>query len=916
METGHLDKSEGVFSKFKSPQEELQYLRERVKAKEEELDIRKNSFESSRIARREVIKYEETPAKDILHETTIIPDYDATRIALALEPEEHDSQVDELLKIISERGIKNALTVVEKMGNAHLEDDLHRALIRYIEEGFPVKGKYVSKETWKALHMTLFEIQPEKKAGENNEKTLEAILSSMEQLYAGLLSIVDRNSSFTMEMAVSEGTEEVILYVAVPTAKKDLLEKHISGIFSNARIEEVRGDYNIFNDGGDHSGGVAYFTEHPVLPLKTYAEFEYDPMNVLLSAFSKLKKHGEGAALQIVVGDAGDRYNNHYKKILDRVRKGDSLKIAKSTPETALGDFAHDIKSSFFTSSSADKDKEVLVDTESEEILSQKISSTIVPVTIRVVASASDKKRAEDILEYITSTFRQFNNAKGNRISFNTMAGRKLKSLLHSFVFRLPDSKYTLPLNLAELTTVFHLTAEGVASSRELKQSISKSVASPIRISGSGILLGVNKHGSSENEIRFSSEDRLRHFYSIGQTGTGKSVLMKNMIMQDIQNGEGVCYIDPHGSDVEDILSIIPDERKGDVIYFDPARVDLVLGLNMLEYDVTRPELKTLVVDEIYEIFRKLYEDTPEAFGPMFEQYYRNATMLVLEDPASGNTLVEISRVLSDSAFRKLKLSRCGNPLVVQFWEKIASEAGGEASLENIVPYITSKFDVFLANDIMRPIIAQETSAINFREAMDTKKIILINLSKGRLGDRNANLIGLIVVGKFLQAALSRSGTKEDLPPFYLYIDEFQNFTTPSIATIFSEARKYRLSLNVAHQFIGQLPKNIKESVFGNVGTKCAFRVGTEDAEVLEKTFGPVFTASDLENIQNYHAFISLLVDGTPAPPFDIHTKPFEKGDSTRAKEIIELSYRTYGRPREEVEGEIRRKFQGVYDRV
>jgi hypothetical protein len=914
METPGTKQVEDVVPKLRTPQEELAYLRERVRSKERELELRDDRFESDRIAKREIVNYGSVPSKEILHETIIVAEHDAARLALELEPEEHDKQIDELLKIISERGIKNALTIAGKIGNEHIEDDLHRALVRYIAEGLPLKESSASKEVWKALHMALFEIHPEATGEGDEDKTLEQLLSSMEQLYSGLFSIIDSNTSLVMELAVAEGTEEAVLYIAVPNNKKSLLERHVFSVFPNARLEELRGDYNIFNHGGEHTGAVANFTEHISLPIKSYKEFEHDPMNVLLSAFSKLKKHSEGAAIQIVIGDAGERYNKHFQKILGQVKKGESLKKAQKIPETAFGDVASDIgKSIFNLNSSKNEDKEKDdPDNDALEILTEKNSSRIVPVSIRAIASAGSRTRAEDILEYITSTFHQFDNTKGNRIKFATQKGKNLLKLFHSFTFRLPDSSNILPLNLAELTTIFHFTAEGVSTSRELKQSRAKSAPAPVTMASEGIILGVNKYGSSETEVRFSPEDRLRHFYAIGQTGTGKSVLMKNMIIQDIHNGDGVAYIDPHGSDIEDILAAIPKEREGDVIYFDPARSDIVLGLNMLEYDRNRPELKTLVVDEIYEIFRKLYQDTPEAFGPMFEQYYRNATMLVLEDPDSGNTFVEISKVFSDPEFRKLKLSRCNNPLVVQFWEKIATQADGEASLSNIAPYIISKFDVFLANDIMRPILSQERSAFDFRDVMDNKKILLVNLSKGRLGDRNANLLGLIVVGKFLQAALSRSGSREELPPFYLYIDEFQNFTTPSIATIFSEARKYKLSLNVAHQFIAQLSDGIRDAVFGNVGTRCAFRVGTEDAEFLAKTFSPTFTAQDLENIQNYHAHLSMLVNGTPATPFDIQSISPQKFDGARAQKIIELSYSTHGRRREDVEAEISRKFQNI----
>jgi len=465
-------------------------------------------------------------------------------------------------------------------------------------------------------------------------------------------------------------------------------------------------------------------------------------------------------------------------------------------------------------------------------------------------------------------------------------------------------------LNVAELTGIYHLTAERVSSSRELKRAGAKQVATPIDMPSEGVALGINRYGGVETEIRFAPEDRLRHFYCIGQTGTGKTTLIKTMAIQDMQNGDGVCFIDPHGSDILDILANVPPERHGDVIYFDPAYTERPMGLNMLEYDPRYPEQKTFVVNELLAIFEKLYEKSPEGLGPMFQQYFRNAAMLVVEDPETGNTMAEITRVLSDSAFRKLKLSRCGNPLVVQFWQNIAEQAGGESSLENIVPYITSKTDTFLANDIIRPIVAQDKSAFDFRHVMDERKILLVNLSKGRLGDVNASLLGLVVVGKFLKAALSRADRAgEELPVFHLYIDEFQNFTTSSIATILSEARKYGLTLNIAHQFLGQLRDDIRAAVFGNVGTKCVFRVGTEDAEVLAKTFEPAFTARDIAGIENYNAYISLLVNGKPVEPFNMQTIAPERGDTSKIDALKEASYHRYGRPREEVEGEIRERF-------
>ena len=406
-----------------------------------------------------------------------------------------------------------------------------------------------------------------------------------------------------------------------------------------------------------------------------------------------------------------------------------------------------------------------------------------------------------------------------------------------------------------------------------------------------------------------TQDDRLRHFYTIGQTGTGKTTFLKHMIAQDIQNGEGVCFIDPHGVDIQDVLALIPKERYEDLIYFDPSNTAHPMGLNMLEYDVRFPEQKTFVVNEMLSIFDKLF-DMKTAGGPMFEQYFRNAVLLTIEDPTGGSTLLDVSRVLASKEFRELKLSRCQNPVVTQFWKEVAEKAGGEASLQNIVPYITSKFDNFLANEIMRPIIAQERSAFNFREIMDKKKILLVNLAKGRLGDLNANLIGLILVGKILMAALSRVDSfGKELPPFFLYIDEFQNVTTPSISSILSEARKYRLALIIAHQFIKQLDEKIRDSVFGNVGSLAMFRVGAEDAEFLAKQLEPVFTEQDLLNLDNRNAYLKLLVNGRPVKPFSLETLPPPEGQRENIEKLKELSFLKFGRSKEEVETEIAAKY-------
>ena len=411
--------------------------------------------------------------------------------------------------------------------------------------------------------------------------------------------------------------------------------------------------------------------------------------------------------------------------------------------------------------------------------------------------------------------------------------------------------------------------------------------------------------------------DRRRHTYIIGKSGSGKTELMKSMVKQDIQEGRGVCVIDPHGDFAEDALSFVPRERAEDVIYFSPADTERPLGLNMLEYDPKYPEQKTFVINEMLKIFDKLY-DLKSTGGPMFEQYMRNAMILIMDDPDTGSTLMEIPKVLADEEFRNLKLSKCKTQVVKDFWQKEAQKAGGEASLQNMVPYITSKLTPFISNDVMRPIIGQQKSAFNVRQAMDEGKILLLNLSKGKLGDINAYLIGMVLVGKILMAALSRTDMDpKDRKDFFLYIDEFQNFLTDSISAILSEARKYGLDLVVAHQFIGQLTQKgdtlIRDAIFGNVGSMMAFRVGPDDAEFLEKEFAPVFSSYDLINVEAFTCNAKILIDNTATRPFNMQPyRAMPDGDKELPEMIRELSRFKYGRKRELVEAEIQERSASI----
>ncbi len=899
--------------KFGSAEEELVYLREHVARRERELAAQGRESKPEQIARETLREYKTVPKESVLSASNLVKEEEAAGLVLRLKPEVHDDKMAEMLHVIETKGIKNAMSLVESMNNPHLDDDLHRFLVQYLVAKKTDGGLREKSPLAKSLHMRLFEVSlPEKE--KDDARGYKEMVSVMEQFFSGMQSVSDGRDNmgknyFTLEIALSNQSSQVVFYVGVPASKADLFEKQILASFPDAKLNETSDDYNIFSESGVSAGAYANFETHQVYPIKTYDTLDHDPMNTILNVFSKLEGHGEGAAIQFVICPAGNNFIEKYNQVLDKVKEGESVKRALSLFGSIAPAFMEAGKTLIFGHDNKEKDKKV--DDNAVSRITEKMKSTIVATNIRVMASSGSKERAEAILYDIESAFNQFSEANSNAFVFEKLKGNDLAKLFHEFSYRMYNENHALSLNFKELATVFHFPF-GVSNAPQLKQATASTAPAPMDMKEDGIFLGYNEYRGEKRKVFFGREDRMRHFYAIGQTGTGKTTILKNMIIQDIKNGDGVCFIDPHGSDIQDLLAHIPPERLDDVIYFDPAYTPRPMGLNMLEYDINYPEQKTFVVNELLAIFNKLF-DMKTAGGPAFEQYFRNSALLVMEDPDSGMTLLEIGRVLADKAFRDLKISRCKNPIIKQFWEN-AEKTSGEQSLANFVPYVTNKFDVFVSNDIMRPIIAQEKSVFNFREVMDKKKILLVNLSKGRLGDINANLIGLILVGKITMAALSRVDIlgKGKVNDFYLYIDEFQNVTTDSIATILSEARKYRLSLSIAHQYVEQLEENIRNAVFGNVGSMAIHRVSPENADIFAKQLEPTFGASDIIKLENLHCYVKMLVGGVPAKPFNSHTPFPSEGNKEVVDDIKELSYLKFGRPREEVEEEIMFKYKMI----
>lgn len=899
---------------FKSAEEEVAFLRAHI-AQQEKVSTENGLAKSKEeIAKETINAYKSMPTEKVVHPEQQMAATDHEQLVLKLKPEKHDSIMEELFGVLLDKGVKNALDLVESMGNPHVDDDFHRFLVQYLQSTGKLPGLKEHTPLFRALDCTLFEIMlPE--VDDSKKKGLKELLSMMEQFYAGMHSVgigrenKDR-SHFTVEIALSNKGEQFTIYAAVPTHKKDLFEKQLLSVQPDARITEVTDDYNIFYEGRDTAvASYAKFAQHDIFPIKTYESFDHDPMNIMLNAFSKMKAEGEGAAIQFVLCPEDDALMHEFHMVLEDVKAGYSVKTARSLTRQIGHEFLRVGKELVFGSSLGKVKEETdhKVNERAVQHITEKLKSTLMATNIRIVASGETRERSSQILSELEASFNQFTEAGRNSFSWHRVHGSDLQKILHEFSYRLFESSESMPMNLKELSTIFHFPY-GISKMPLLKQTTATMAPAPVGMPTAGVALGTNNYRGESKKIMMGREDRVRHFYVVGQTGTGKTTILKNMIAQDIANGDGCCFIDPHGTDIQDILSYVPKERIDDVIYFDPAYTARPMGLNMLEYDPNYPEQKTFVVNELIAMFNKLF-DMKTSGGPAFEQYFRNSALLVMEHPESGSTLLEIGRVLADKAFRDMKLAHCKNPIIKQFWEN-AERTSGEQSLANFVPYITNKFDVFVSNDIMRPVIAQQHSVFNFRKIMDEKKILLVNLSKGRLGDINANLIGLILVGKIQMAALSRVDMfGQPMNDFYLYIDEFQNVTTDSIASILSEARKYRLSLNIAHQYIHQLQDKIKDAVFGNVGSLAVFRVGPDDAAYLAKQFEPTFTAPDIIKLENRNAYMKMLVNGLPVKPFNITTFPPPQGMEAIVPKIKELSYLKFGRDRQEVEDEIMARY-------
>lgn len=699
----------------------------------------------------------------------------------------------------------------------------------------------------------------------------------------------------------------VHLYAAVPVALVDVVKQAVSSAYPSAQLEEVA-EHNIFSPVGRISGtfgGELTLKENFAYPIATYQDVKRDAMQSILNALSNLEKD-DGVGIQILLRPAHDSWRKEAHTIASKKRKGNEGK--KGTAQASQ--LGKQLLTAFVKppeeKKEGGKDKPELSGLD-QAVLDSIDDKTRYPgyeVMIRVVASSNISQRAQSVVSSVVASFSLF-DAPGKN-GFKYTPARDIESFVTSFILRFfPQENNTNILNAVELASLFHFPDQKNIPTTQLARQASKQVDGPRNIPEDGLLLGYNVFRGAKKPIRLSLEDRRRHMYVVGQTGVGKSIFMENLALQDMIAGRGFAFVDPHGETVDRILSMVPKERTEDVIYFSPADMDHPMGLNIFEFHT--PEQKDFLIQEAINMLYKLYDPQHQGIiGPRYEHWFRNAALTVMSNP-EGGTFIDIPKVFTDKQYERQLKQYVTDKTVLDFWDREMASTSDYHKSE-VLGWFVSKFGAFLSNEMMRNIIGQSKSAFNLREVMDNKKILLVNLSKGKTGELNSNLLGMIFVMKFQAAAMSRAEIPEDQrQDFCLYVDEFQNFSTDSFATILSEARKYRLNLIVANQFTTQLTDEIRDAVFGNVGSVISFRVGADaDADALTKKFQPIFDREDLLRIPNFNTITQLLIGGVPTQPFSMATiPPLGEPNLQLGQALKQLSAAKHGRPKALVEKDI-----------
>ena len=745
-------------------------------------------------------------------------------------------------------------------------------------------------------------------SGRDERDVTEEILSQAQVMYniiastatKGFKSKIYGQRHLSFEILAHEGL--IRYYTVVPSVLIDVVRQAVTAAYPSARLEEVT-EHNIFSKVGKMTGTIGgEFTlkRSYVYPIATYQETKRDASRALLSALSSATRE-DGIAIQMMMRPAREGWGKNSISAAERIKKEKGKKGGFVAPKDIMEALwkppvNEDVKSEDKQLSTIEK---TTVDT-----IEEKTRHPAYEVLIRVVVSSNTAVRSQALLKNVVAAFSLFDSPTFNGFKF--AISKNIEELVTAYIFRFfPQTVNTNILNSVELATIFHLPDQNNIPSSQVERQLSKQVDGPTQVMDEGFLLGYNEFRGIKKPIRLSTNDRRRHTYIIGQTGTGKSVFLENLAYQDMMDGRGFALIDPHGDLVENLLGKVPKERVEDIIYFNPGDMTHPVGLNMFEFD--SPDQKDFLIQEAINMLYGLYDPGHTGIvGPRLEHIFRNCALLLMSDP-EGGTFIDIPKLLIDEEFVKSKLKHVTDQNVLDFWTKEfpASQKSNESG--EVISWVVSKFGPFISNDSMRNIIGQTKSGFNLREIMDKKKILLVNLSKGRMGELNSKLLGIIFVMKFQAAAMSRADTPEDSRvDFSLYVDEFQNFATESFESILSEARKYRLNLILGNQFMTQLTEKIREAIIGNVGTVISGRIGITDAEVLVKKFAPTFDVEDLTKMPNYQAIASLMINNVPSAPFSMSfIAPMGQNNPHLSDALKRLSAAKHGRPRSEVEKEI-----------
>lgn len=766
----------------------------------------------------------------------------------------------------------------------------------------------------------------------DSQEALKEMIAHSENFYANLGGLkphsgwnawlYGRHDHIAFELvADTEGL--VSFYVSTPRYMRVFIEQQIQAQFPDADIQEAE-DFNIFQPNSMVRAAELKLAREYIFPIETYRDMDSDPLNALTNALSQFTT-GEGGVIQVLGRSAKKSWHNLGAKVAREMQQGTSIeraiKIARGglfAPKSAAKQKGGGLISDFrqYGLQQTPKDQDQMrgqyqlspLEQEIVQSISEKTSRAGFDVNIRVVVAAATELRADQLLDNILNSFAQFAGYESKN-AFKAVKKRKPHATINQMIHRVFSEKNSFVLSTTEMTSLYHLPLP-TTETPNIRWLLARKAPPPSNMPRDGIVLGFSEYRGKTVDVRIKRGDRRRHVYMIGKSGSGKTVLLQNMAMQDVMNGEGVCIVDPHGDFADDVLAHVPPERAEDVVYFDPSDVERPMGLNMLEFD--NAEEIDFVVQEMIQIFYKLFP--PEMIGPVFEHQMRNVMLTLMEDRENPGTIAEIPRMFTDEQFQKYKLSKVKDPVVRAFWEKEMAKTSDFHKSETL-GYLISKVGRFVENAMMRNIIGQPKSGFNIKDVMDNQKILIVNLSKGKVGEVNSSLLGLIIVSKLQMAALSRASIPEDeRKDFYLYIDEFQNFVTPSIATILSEARKYKLNLTIAHQYMSQLVQNnetqIRDAVLGNAGTMISYRIGVEDAEVIAKEFAPVFSEYDVINVERHTTYIKMLIDNTASKAFNMRTYPPTTGNLALAQHLKELSRLKLCQQRSQIETEILERTQ------